>query len=332
MNSGSRYNGASGDYYLMIAKANRERADEVSMKNCLALVLGGGGARGALQVGALRALFEAGYQPDLLVGTSTGSVNAAGLALWGVNLDGVRALEHAYQDAANSKLMDPRLARFALKAMSLHSDQRASRQIAKFLISQGVTPDLRFAQITNVRLGLIGADLDTGEPVIYGLHPEQSVLEGVLASTALQPWFSPIEKDGHCIVDGGAVSCLPVEPAMALGATEIIALDLNDPNGMLDLDNRKDQYMEKLVYSVTRRQTVVEMALAAERNVTVQHILLKSSPPVPIWDFSKHRELIRVGYETARQSMADWLSRDRFMQGKAHSRIFLEEQLHSKAS
>jgi len=179
---------------------------------------------------------------------------------------------------------------------------------------------------------LIGADLDTGEPVIYGMQPEQSVLEGVLASTALQPWFSPIEKDGHCIVDGGAVSCLPIEPAMALGATEIIALDLNDPNGMLDLDHRQNRYMEKLVYSVTRRQTVMEMALATERNVTVQHIVLKSSPPVPIWDFSKHRELIRVGYETARQSMADWLSRDQFIPGLAHSRMFLEEQLHSKAA
>lgn len=302
------------------------------MKKCLALVLGGGGARGALQVGALRALFEAGYQPDLLVGTSIGSVNAAGLALWGVNLKGVRALEQAYQEAAVSKLMDSRLARFALKAISLHSDQRASRQVAKFLNSKGITPDLRFGQITNVRLGLVGADLDTGEPVIYGIQPEQSVLEGILASTALQPWFSPIEKNGHCIVDGGAVSCLPVEPAMALGATEIIALDLNDPNGMLDLDNRQNRYMEKLVYSVTHRQTVIEIALAAERNVTVQHILLKSFPPVPIWDFSKHRELIRVGYETAHHSISDWLLRDQFVPGMAHSSRFLEEQLHSIAS
>ena len=53
------------------------------MEKCLAFVLGGGGARGALQVGAFRALFEAGYQPDLLVGTSIGAVNAAGLAIVG---------------------------------------------------------------------------------------------------------------------------------------------------------------------------------------------------------------------------------------------------------
>jgi hypothetical protein len=50
----------------MITKANRERADEVIMKKCLAFVLGSGGARGALQVGALRTLFEVGYHPDLL--------------------------------------------------------------------------------------------------------------------------------------------------------------------------------------------------------------------------------------------------------------------------
>ncbi len=42
------------------------------MEKCLAFVLGGGGARGAMQVGAFRALFEAGYKPDLLVGTSIG--------------------------------------------------------------------------------------------------------------------------------------------------------------------------------------------------------------------------------------------------------------------
>jgi predicted acylesterase/phospholipase RssA len=229
-------------------------------------------------------------------------------------------LEQAYQDATEAKWIDPRLARLALKALPLHSDQRASRQVAKFLISKGVTPDLRFSQISNIRLGLIGADLDAGE------------LEGILASTALQPWFSPIEKNGHSIVDGGAVSCLPIEPAMALGATEIIALDLNDSNGMLENDNRHNQYVEKLLFTVVQREAALEMALAAERNVPVWHILLKSSPPVPIWDFSKHRELIQVGYEAARRSISDWLSRDQFVPGIASSRMFLEEQLHSIAS
>ncbi len=46
-----------------------------------ALVLGGGGSRGALQVGALRALYEAGIKLDILVGTSIGAANATALAV-----------------------------------------------------------------------------------------------------------------------------------------------------------------------------------------------------------------------------------------------------------
>jgi predicted acylesterase/phospholipase RssA len=52
------------------------------MKECITFVLGGGGSRGALQVGALKALFDIGIKPDLLVGSSIDAVNAAGLALW----------------------------------------------------------------------------------------------------------------------------------------------------------------------------------------------------------------------------------------------------------
>jgi len=70
------------------------------------ICIGGGGARGAMQVGALRALIEAGFRPDLLVGTSIGAVNAAGLALWGVDLTGIEALERAYAQIASANLMD----------------------------------------------------------------------------------------------------------------------------------------------------------------------------------------------------------------------------------
>src|SRR5512142_2209335 len=92
-----------------------------TMKKCLAFVLGGGGARGALEVGALRALLEAGFQPDLLVGTSIGAVNAVGLALWGMDAAGIDRLEQAYQDLTVSRLMDPRLIQFA--ALGVFTDR-----------------------------------------------------------------------------------------------------------------------------------------------------------------------------------------------------------------
>jgi len=215
-------------------------------------------------------------------------------------------LEQAYQEVADAHVLDPRLARITLRALSGRPNNHASRWVKEFLNSKGVTPDLHFDQVPHARLGLIGADLNTGQPVIYGQDPSQSVFEGIMASIAIPPWFTPLKKEGHYIMDGGALSNLPVEPAMALGATEIIALDLDDPEGMLGVGISQGQHLEKLVSSVTRRHASLELALAAARSVPVQYLMLKSSPPVPIWDFSKHRELSQVGYETASRAIPGW--------------------------
>lgn len=276
------------------------------MSGCLAFVLGGGGARGAMQVGALRALIEAGFKPDLLVGTSIGAVNAAGLALWGVNLAGVAELERAFQEVVDANLMDPRLARLTLRILSGRPNHHASRRVAMMLSAKGITPDFRFDQVTSARLALIGSDLDTGSPVIYGQDPKQSLLEGLLASIALPPWFAPVEKDGHFIMDGGVLSNLPIEPAMRLGATEIIALDLNDPASLIGNTRGFNQYLWKLVFAVTQRQICLETALAETRGVPVHFLHLRSSPPVPLWDFSTYRDLIGIGYKIASQEIAGW--------------------------
>lgn len=280
------------------------------MKKCLAFVLAGGGARGAMQVGAMRALLEAGFRPDLLVGTSIGAVNATGLALWGMDRSGIEALERAYQKVADSRLMDPRLPRVALGALSRHPNRRASHRMEEFFISVGITPDMRFDQIRTVRLGLVSADLDSGEAVVYGTDPDQSVLEGLMASIALPPWFAPIEKDGHLIIDGGALSNLPIEPTLRLGATEIIALDLSDPSGLLGNNNGHGQYLQKLIFAIAQRQMCLEEELALARGVPVHYVSLRSSPSVPIWDFRTHRDLFRIGYEIMQQKLSGGLQRD----------------------
>ncbi len=61
---------------LNLRFATHPSSAKLSLKRPLAIALGGGGARGALQVGALRAWLECGVQPEILVGTSVGAVNA----------------------------------------------------------------------------------------------------------------------------------------------------------------------------------------------------------------------------------------------------------------
>jgi NTE family protein len=259
-----------------------------------------------MQVGALRALFEAGIKPDLLVGTSIGAINATGLAVWGANQAGLEKLEHSYQLMEDSKLMDPRLLQFAWNVVSKRQDYRSHHSAREILIAAGLTPEIRFGQIQNVRLATVAADLAAGEPYIYGLDPEQSVLEGVMASFTIPPWFSPIVKGGQYLVDGGALSNLPIEPAIRLGATEIIALDLQDPDSYADLSKTTGPLLPKLASAITQRQIGLEMELASARRVSVRYVSLRSTPPVPLWDFSTHRDLFKIGYVTMNNEMSRW--------------------------
>lgn len=86
------------------------------MAKTIGFALGGGGARGALQVGALRALFEHGIKPEIITGTSIGAMNAVSLGLFGTDLVGVDKLEEVWKQGASckyglalSKLNRPRL-------------------------------------------------------------------------------------------------------------------------------------------------------------------------------------------------------------------------------
>jgi len=264
---------------VVLEAKNRDRGYNQDMrlmnlwrKKCTAFVLGGGGSRGALQVGALRALFEAGIRPDLLVGTSIGAVNATGLALWGVDLKGVDALEEAWAKVSEAQLLDPRISTLILRSMFGLPSDHSRIKIENFFLSMGIDRDLRFRQISSVRLALIGADIESGQPVIFGQEPDDPVLEGLISSIALPPWFEPIQKDGHSIVDGGALSNLPVEPALCLGATRIIALDLDAADNQVNEKPSFTDYLRKYYYAVSRRYACLEMALAEARGVRVDHL------------------------------------------------------------
>ena len=267
------------------------------MTSSLAFVLGGGGARGAFQVGALRALYEAGLRPDLLVGSSIGAVNAAAIALWGFDETGLFGLELAYQKVAASDILDVNLPRLAMQAISGRLSFDSGKRTADFLIATGITPDLTFGSLTGPRLALVGADLELGQTVLYGLDPDESILDGVLASMAIPPWFSPIVENGHFIMDGGALSNLPIEPALRLGATEIIALDLEDPDSFPGGDNMVANFLGRLWYAVGRRAVFLETALAEAQGVAVRRLELRDNTATAVWDFSHFQDLIQSGYE-----------------------------------
>jgi NTE family protein len=210
------------------------------------------------------------------------------------------------------------------RAFFLHSEGIAQNRIREFATSHGLTPDLHFYDLSGVMLYLVAADMNTGRPIIFGNDSKESILESMLTSMALPPWMAPFEQEGQFLVDGGFVSNLPIETALNLGATEIIALDLFDP-AEGDLSTRGvASLISRLNRTVIDRQLRLELQLADARGVPVRHINLIADPPVQLWDFRQSAELIEYGYNLTRQAMSTWPPRvTRSWWGRMMDRIHL---------
>ena len=271
------------------------------MAKKLAFVLSGGGSRGALQVGALYALLEAGIIPDFLIGASIGAVNSAFIAANGFSKETLDHLQFAWQHAKTNDMFPANYMWLTVRAMVGRSSLDPSRRLKEFFISQGITPELRFGAINLPKLVIVSADLNTGQPILHGGEPEDKVLDALLLSTALPPWFMPVHKQERYLMDGGIVSNLPVEPAIKMGATHIVALDLTDSREFLSQEDRVRGFLNRIIYSVSRRELDLELQLAEARGIPMLYIDLTGELPVPIWDFQHTDELIDQGYSITRK-------------------------------
>jgi len=269
----------------------------------MTFVLGGGGSRGALQVGALQALLEADIQPDLLVGTSVGAINAAFIAMRGFSTRTLEELRAVWKVASKADLLPSNYLWLTVRTLFNRTREYPYYRLREFYVAQGVSPELKFKHLSGPELIIVAADMNRQDSYLYGDDPEHSVLEGLLASTALPPWSRPLNLEGRYLMDGGVVSNLPIEPALSRGAKQIIALDLADPRTPMVDNNTVGVFINKLMATVIQRQTNLELALAEARGIQVERILLQSKKPVPIYDFQHTQDLIRQGYEITRKSI-----------------------------
>ena len=201
----------------------------IRKKKKLAFVLAGGGSRGAMQVGALQALLEADIEPGLIVGTSIGAVNASFLGVRGFNQESLNALKESWRAAAKADLLPSRMTWLTARILFSRVRANATHRMRDFFISQGLLPDIRFGDLKGPAIILVSTDINSFQPIFFGDDPNENVLDGLLASTALPPWVRPLAYGEKFLLDGGIVSNLPIEPAILHGAQEIIALGLSNP-------------------------------------------------------------------------------------------------------
>lgn len=190
----------------------------------LGLALGGGAARGFAHVGVIQVLEQNGIRPDLVAGTSAGSLVAA---LYASGMNGVE-LERAALSMEEATLTDwtlPINGRGVLKGDAL---ARYVRQAVNGrLIEQMALP-----------LGILATDLGSGQGTLFR---RGDAALAVRASSAVPGVFTPVAIGGREFVDGGLVAPVPVSQVRAMGAEVVLAVDIsadpegNNANGMLQV-------------------------------------------------------------------------------------------------
>ncbi|MDO9467823.1 MAG: patatin-like phospholipase family protein [Thiobacillus sp.] len=175
----------------------------------IALVLGGGAARGFAHIGVIKSLEAQGIVPDIVVGTSAGSVVGA---LYASGMSGFELQNLALQ-MKEDLLADWTLPnRGVLKGAALQD-----------FINQNVKnqPIQKFPK----PLGVVATDLQSGERVLFrGGNAGMAVR----ASSAVPGVFQPVEINGRDFVDGGLTSPVPAQAARTMGADFVIAVDISN--------------------------------------------------------------------------------------------------------
>ncbi len=269
----------------------------------IAWSLSGGGNRGPIQVGAMRALFEAGIVPEMLVGTSAGALNSAFLAADPTRA-GVERLANIWLNTTRRDIFPQgfltHIIRFILGKDSLNSGDAVHNYIAK-----NIPPGVETFGDLKIKLYLTTADLETGKLFLYGDDPGARIVDAALASSALPIAWPPLEFNGHQFVDGGVVANVPISIAIDKGADTIYVLDLEygapfEPvHGIYKIGMRT---VSVVVYQQLLRD--LERALRFSK-ATLHYVYLGDIlGGIPIEDFSHTAEMIEQGYQRMKNYLA----------------------------
>ncbi|MDH3419825.1 MAG: patatin-like phospholipase family protein [Gammaproteobacteria bacterium] len=227
-----------------VASAQADDAVNATERPRVGLVLSGGGARGGVHVGVLRALEELNVPVDFIAGTSIGAV-IGGFYAAGMTADGIEGVINSLDWEAAFLEDTPRALRsFRRKREDdlFLVDERPGFNNLEFQLPVGIVQgqiiDLIMAEttlaaalVTNfdalpIPFRAVAADIATGEAVILG---NGNLANALRASMSVPAVLAPIEMDGRLLVDGGIVMNLPVEVAREMGADVIIAVDVSAP-------------------------------------------------------------------------------------------------------
>uniref|UniRef100_A0A671PXW2 lysophospholipase n=1 Tax=Sinocyclocheilus anshuiensis TaxID=1608454 RepID=A0A671PXW2_9TELE len=191
------------------------RLARVLTGNAIALVLGGGGARGCSQVGVIRALSEAGIPIDLVGGTSIGSMMGA-----------------LYAEDRSYSRMKIRAREWAMEMTSVFKKMLdltypVTSMFSGASFNSSINAVFKDKQIEDLWIPYFNITTDITASTIR-VHTDGSLWRYVRSSMSLSGYLPPLcdPKDGHLLMDGGYINNLPADVARSMGAKVVIAIDV----------------------------------------------------------------------------------------------------------
>jgi len=219
------------------AAASAARNSRSPDRESVALVLGGGGCRGYGHIGLIQGLDALGLKPDLVVGSSVGSLIGA---LYASGMNG-SALEKVGARVGGSTLRNwifPKLGVFG------------GDKIAQFVKQYVAVKDIEDLPI---RFAAVATDLQSGQRFVF----ERGDLgRAVQASCSLPGLIEPVLLGGRYYVDGNLSSPVPVAVAQELGAGRVVASDVTFPPAQADLKDPFDALYQ--AFSILTRRLALE--------------------------------------------------------------------------
>jgi NTE family protein len=176
------------------------------------LALGGGAARGFAHIGVIKALEAQGIVPDLVVGTSAGSLVGA-LYAAGNNGFALHKLALEMDEATISDWSVP----FFAKATGVLKGEALQNYVNRTVNNVPL-------EKLKMPFGAVATDLNSGQPILF---QRGNTGAAVRASSAVPSVFQPVRIGDHSYVDGGLVSPVPVRFAREMGADFVIAVNIS---------------------------------------------------------------------------------------------------------
>jgi NTE family protein len=213
----------------------------------------------------VRALFEAGVMPDVVVGTSIGAINGAAIA-HNPTLSVVDTMEKAWASETAGAIYGEWWGRQArrLATSKTHLNDPAP---LRDLISSVIGTDATFADL-KVPLGVCAASIERAAETWFDSGP---LVQAILASASVPAVMPPVLIGGEHYIDGGVVNSIPLAQAILRGADEVYVLQVGRIDEPLSAPSKPTQ-VAKVAFEISRRHRFTRELAEVPEGVTV-HVL-----------------------------------------------------------